>query len=61
MKQRIFQKSKENYVSPEADVIRFTASDIITNSPGGGDPNQGDWDPQTVNEQGTIRWGDMQK
>ena len=60
MKQIIFQKRKTKYVSPEVDVIRFSASDIITDSLTGGDPNQGDWDPQTVNEQGTIKWGDMQ-
>ena len=53
----ISQKDRSKYVSPEVDVIRFSASDIITNS----DSNQGEWDPQTVNEQGTIRWGDMQK
>lgn len=56
----ISQKDRSKYVSPRVDVIRFSSSDIITSSPGGGDPNQGEWDPQTVNEQGTIRWGDMQ-
>ena len=59
MKQTIFQKNKAKYVSPKMDLIRFTASDIITNSPGGGDPNQGEWDPMSVSDSGTIRWGDM--
>ncbi|MBR4872336.1 MAG: hypothetical protein IKV00_00725 [Clostridia bacterium] len=57
MKQTNFQKEKTAYVSPKMDVIRFSASDIITVS--GGDANQGEWDPQTVNDPGTVRWGDM--
>ncbi|MBR4873187.1 MAG: hypothetical protein IKV00_05050 [Clostridia bacterium] len=59
MKQSIFPKSKSKYVSPRIDVIRFSAADIITNSPTGGDPNQGEWDPVSVSDSGTIRWGDM--
>ena len=55
----ISKENKQKYVSPAVDVIRFSASDIITNSPGGGDPNQGEWDPMSVSDSGTIRWGDM--
>ena len=59
MKQIVFQKSKAKYVSPKMDLIRFSASDIITNSPTGGDANQGEWDPQPVNDSGSVKWGDM--
>lgn len=57
MKQAIFQKGKTKYVSPKIDVIRFSSADIITVS--GGDANQGEWDPQPVNDSGSVRWGDM--
>lgn len=58
MKQTIFPKDKAKYVSPKIDVIRFSPADIITAS-GIGDKNQGEWDPQTVNDSTTIRWEDM--
>ena len=39
--------SKLMYEEPQIDIIQFSSTDIITTS---GDPNQGEWDPQTIDE-----------
>ena len=43
--QDIFFKTK--YEEPRIDLIKFSCADIITTS---GDPNQGEWDPQCIND-----------
>ena len=38
---------KRMYEDPQIDLIQFSCVDIITAS---GDPNQGEWDPQVVDD-----------
>ena len=40
--------SKTTYKEPQIDIIRFSCADIITTS---GDPNQGEWDPQLIDDE----------
>ena len=39
--------SKAMYEEPKINIIQFSCADIITTS---GDPNQGEWDPQCIND-----------
>ena len=41
---------KTNYAVPTIEIIQFSCADIITTS-GNGDPNQGEWDPQFINDE----------
>ena len=41
--------SKMNYEVPTIDIIQISCVDIITAS-GNGDANQGEWDPQTIDD-----------
>lgn len=41
--------SKTMYEEPQIDIIQFFCADIITTS-GLGDENQGEWDPQFIDD-----------
>ena len=41
--------SKMMYEEPKIDIIQFSCADIITAS-GLGDENQGEWDPQCIDD-----------
>ena len=42
--------SKINYEAPSIDIVRFFCTDIIITS-GCGDENQGEWDPQAIDNE----------
>ena len=47
MKSHQYNVPQTMYEEPKIDIIQFSSADIITTS---GDPNQGEWDPQTIDE-----------
>ena len=44
-----YEVSKAIYCAPQIDVIRFSFADIIATSENG-DENQGEWDPQVIDD-----------
>ena len=51
MEQLIIKQEKSfipKYEKPRIDIIQISSVDIMAMS--GGDSNQGEWDPQTLNE-----------
>ena len=42
--------TKINYEVPTIDIVRFSCTDIITTSENG-DENQGEWDPQAIDNE----------
>ena len=44
---QLITKPKTNYENPFIAIIQFSCADIITTSKNG-DPNQGEWDPQSI-------------
>lgn len=40
---------KTMYEEPRIDIVQFSCADIITTS-GIGDENQGEWDPQAIDD-----------
>ena len=51
---RPISQSKLNYEVPIIEIIQLSCSDIIAAS-GNGDFNQGEWDPQTIEEDITVK------
>ena len=47
MKSYQYNVPKAMYEEPKINIIQFSCADIITTS---GDPNQGEWDPQCIND-----------
>ena len=49
MKSHQYIVPKTMYEAPRLDIIQFSCADIITTS-GNLDDNQGEWDPQAIDE-----------